>query len=334
MAEPVSAWVAQSDVSGTDLSETMRNGAFSVVIPVFNSEGIVGTTIDRTVAFLRELDLEFEVICVNDGSRDASWRVLESKANQYPEVIAVDLIRNYGQHSAVMCGLRQSRGSWVVTMDDDLQNPPEEMIHLIRQADEGGHDAVFGRFHSQQASSTRRLGTRLIGRINRQIFHQPPGLSVTNFRLLRRDVVDRICDDRSTSPYITGLTLLYSQNPGNAWVEHASRTEGTSNYSPLRIAKLVLTILFSYSAFPLRLFAALGFLVAFIAFIVGTVYLVLGVTGQTRVEGWTSLIVLTAFLGGVTIAMVSMLGEYLVRTLNQTSARQPYHVSRIVGADG
>ena len=96
----------------------------------------------------------------------------------------------------------------------------------------------------------------------------------------------------------------------------------------------MLTILFSYSALPLRLFAMLGFLVALIALAIGTVYLILGLTGQTQVEGWTSLIVLTAFLNGVTIAMVSMLGEYMVRTLNQTSARQPYHVSRVVGIDG
>ncbi len=312
----------------------MRDARFSVVIPVYNSEAIVGTTIDRTVSFLRGIGVRFEVICVNDGSRDDSWRVLEAKATEYPEVVALDLLRNYGQHNAVMCGLRQSAGDWVITIDDDMQNPPEEMIHLIRRADEGGHDVVFGRFNLKQASSTRRMGTRLIGLINRRIFNQPPKLAVTNFRLLRRDVVDRICDDHSASPYITGLTLLYSRNPGNASVQHALRAEGSSNYSTLRIAKLVLTILFSYSAFPLRLFAVLGFLVAMIAFVVGTVYLILGLTGQTQVEGWTSLIVLTAFLNGVTIAMVSMLGEYLVRTLNQTSARQPYHVSHIIGDDG
>ena len=96
----------------------------------------------------------------------------------------------------------------------------------------------------------------------------------------------------------------------------------------------MLTILFGYSAFPLRLFAALGFVVAFLAFLIGTVYLALGATGRIDVEGWTSLVVLTAFLNGVTIAMVSMVGEYLVRTLNQTSARQPYHINRIIGPNG
>ena len=320
--------------SVTVVPDAMAEALLSVVIPVFNSEAIVGTTIDRTVTFLRGLSLPFEVICVDDGSSDGSWDVLEAKARQYTELIAIDLLRNYGQHNAVLCGMRHTRGAWIVTIDDDLQNPPEEIIHLLQRADEGGHDAVFGRFHEKQASSTRKLGTRMIALVNRRVFDQASDLVVTNFRLLRRDVVDRICDDRSATPYITGLALLYSRHPGNAWVEHAPRAEGSSNYSFLRIFRLVLTILFSYSAFPLRLFAMFGFLVAFLAFAIGATYLVLGLTGQTQVEGWTSLIVLTAFLNGVTIAMVSMVGEYLVRTLNQTSARQPYHINRIVGSDG
>ena len=148
---------------------SLRGVLFSVVIPVFNSDGIVGTTIDRTVSSLRNLGVEFEVICVNDGSRDGSWKVLERMARKHPEVVAIDLLRNYGQHNAVMCGLRQSAGAWVVTIDDDLQNPPEEIIHLIRRAEEGGHDVVFGKFRSQQASGTRRIGTRLVGAINRRI---------------------------------------------------------------------------------------------------------------------------------------------------------------------
>lgn len=321
------------DDAASMVPASMDGALFTVVIPVFNSEPIVGTTIDRTVAFFRRHSLAFEVVCVNDGSRDGSWSVLDQKVAQYAEVKAIDLLRNYGQHNAVLCGLRESRGDWVLTVDDDLQNPPEEIIRLMCAADEHGYDAVFGRFHRKQASNTRRLGTRAIESVNRRIFDQPPDLSVTNFRMLRREVVDRICEDRSASPYITGLALLFSHHPGNADVQHAPRAEGQSNYSPARIAKLVLTILFSYSALPLRLFAALGFVVAFLAFGIGTAYMILGLLGETQVKGWTSVVVLIAFLNGVTIAMVSMVGEYLVRTLNQTSARQPFHISRIASHD-
>jgi len=304
----------------------MRETVFSVVIPVFNSAEIVGTTIDRTAAFFADHGLAFEIVCVNDGSRDDSWDVLRRKAAEHPELIVLNLLRNYGQHNANLCGLRQARGDWVVTMDDDLQNPPEEIIALIDEAAAGNRDVVFGAFAHKHASRHRRAGSRVIGIINRRVFGQPRDLEVSNFRLLRRDVVDRICADHSAYPYMTGLTLLYSHNRGNATVEHAPRATGHSNYTLLRITRLVLTILFSFSAFPLRLSAAIGALVALLAFLVGGVYLILGITGQTRVPGWTSLVVLLSFFNGVTIMMLSMLGEYIVRTLNQTSSRMPYHV--------
>jgi glycosyltransferase involved in cell wall biosynthesis len=323
----------------TRVPPKMRAALYSVVIPVFNSADIVGDTIDRTVAFFREHGLTFEIVCVNDGSRDDSWQVLEAKAAQHREIVPINLLRNYGQHNANLCGFRHARGDWVVTIDDDLQNPPEEILKLLVEADAGDRDVVFGRFERKRAASHRRLGSQVIGMINRRVFGQPRDLVVSNFRLLRRDVVDRICADRSAFPYITGLALLYSRNRGNTTVRHAPRATGHSNYNFLRIARLVLTILFSYSAFPLRLSAVLGAVVALVAFATGAVYLVAGLMGATRVQGWTSLIVLLSFFNGVTILMLSMLGEYIVRTLNQTSSREPYHVLEIIrheptGEDG
>jgi glycosyltransferase involved in cell wall biosynthesis len=260
--------------------------------------------------------------------------VLKQKAAEQPHLVVLNLLRNYGQHNASLCGLRQACGDWIVTMDDDLQNPPEEIIALIDEAAAQDRDVVFGAFARKHAARHRRAGSRAIGMINRRVFGQPRDLEVSNFRLLRRDVVDRICADHSAYPYMTGLALLYSHNRGNATVEHAPRAAGHSNYTLARITRLVLTILFSYSAFPLRLSAAVGAVVALLAFVVGGVYLVLGLAGHTRVPGWTSLVVLLSFFNGVTIMMLSMLGEYIVRTLNQTSSRAPYHVvERHVGHD-
>lgn len=314
----------------TRVPEMMRGATYSVVIAVFNSADIVGTTIDRTLAFFHDHGLAVEIICVNDGSRDDSWQVLRRKAAEHPQVVLINLLRNYGQHNANLCGLRHARGDWVVTIDDDLQNPPEEIVKLLVEAAAGDRDAVFGAFDRKHAQRHRRLGSHLIGMINRRVFGQPRDLTVTNFRLLRRDVVDRIAADRSAYPYITGLSLLYSHNRGNATVAHAARPTGRSNYNLLRIARLVLTILFSYSAFPLRLSAAFGALVALVAFATGGVYLIAGLSGSVRVQGWTTLVVLLSFFNGVTILMLSMLGEYIVRTLNQTSSREPYHVIDVV----
>ncbi|MGO9872195.1 MAG: glycosyltransferase family 2 protein, partial [Acidimicrobiia bacterium] len=145
---------------------------YSVVIPVFNSEPLVGSTIERTVAFFESHGFSYEVVLVNDGSTDGSWNVLRDAALRNPHVRAVNLLRNYGQHNANLCGLRHTHGDYVITMDDDLQNPPEEIIHLIDEA-MTGPDVVFGKFRHKQAAPHRTLGSKAIGLINRRIFGQP-----------------------------------------------------------------------------------------------------------------------------------------------------------------
>ena len=298
---------------------------YSIVIPVYNSEQLVGTTVDRVVDVFTSAGLAFEVILVNDGSSDGSWEVIAEKARTVPQAVALDLLKNYGQHHANLAGLRESTGDYVITMDDDLQNPPDQALLLIDEA-MTGKDVVFGDFERKQAAGYRRLGSKLIGLINRRVFGQPPDLVVSNFRILRRDVVDRICAARTAHPYLTGQALLYSSNRSNVKVRHEPRPIGGSNYSLTRILRLVFTILFSYSSYPLRLAALIGFAVAVASLLLGTCYLLLGLFGQTQVQGWTTVVVLLAFFNGVTIALLSMLGEYVVRTLNAVSSLDSYHV--------
>lgn len=315
------------DTVGPGLRRT--DFTYSVVIPVYNSAPIVGSTIDQIVDVFRENGLSYELILVNDGSRDDSWEVISGRARLDPNIVALNLLRNYGQHSANLAGLRASTGDYVITMDDDLQNPPDQVLLLIDEA-MSGKDLVFGRFQTKQHARYRRLGTRAIDMINRRVFLQPPDLTVSNFRLLRRDVVDRICASNTAYPYITGQALMYSHDRSNVVVRHEPRPVGKSNYSLLRIARLVLTILFSYSVFPLRLAAFAGFLIAGASFVIGVGYLVRSLFVNTQVEGWTTLVVLLAMFNGVTIALLSMLGEYVVRTLNTVSAQERYHVTERV----
>jgi glycosyltransferase involved in cell wall biosynthesis len=298
---------------------------YSVVVPVFNSVALVGQTVDEIVEVFEREGLSYELILVNDGSRDGSWEVIAGKARANPHIIALDLLHNYGQHSANLAGFREATGDYVITMDDDLQNPPDQVLTLIDEAMRG-RDAVFGKFERKEAASYRRLGSTAIAMINRRIFGQPPDLVVSNFRILRRDVVDRITASRTATPYITGQALLYSSNRSHVTVRHDPRAVGRSNYSTIRIMRLVLTILFSYSSFPLRLAALGGFAISAVSFVFGAVYLIHGIVGDTRVQGWTTLVVLLSMFNGVTIALLSMLGEYIVRTLNTVAAQETYHV--------
>jgi glycosyltransferase involved in cell wall biosynthesis len=328
--------VAGSDanVEAQSAEETADDrGAFrySVVVPVFNSVTIVGDTVDRIVEVFEQAGLSYQVVLVNDGSRDGSWDVIAGRARANKHVIAVNLLQNYGQHHANLAGFREATGDFVITMDDDLQNPPDQALLLIDEAMKG-HDVVFGRFERKQAPGYRRIGSHMINMINRRVFAQPPGLAVSNFRILRRDVVDRICASRTAHPYVTGQALQYSSNPVDVPVRHDPRPVGNSNYGVSRILRLVFSILFSYSLFPLRAAAFAGFLVAMGSFLLGAFYVVRSFFIDVQVEGWTTIAVLLSLFNGVTIALLSMLGEYVVRTLNAVSAQDTYHVSERVSA--
>jgi glycosyltransferase involved in cell wall biosynthesis len=324
--------VEKSQIARTeDPTMQPRLFTYSVVVPVFNSVAIVGQTVDRIAEVFETAGLSYQIILVNDGSRDGSWEVIAGRARTNKHVIALNLLQNYGQHHANLAGLREATGDYVITMDDDLQNPPDQALLLIDEA-MAGHDVVFGRFERKQAPGYRRLGSQMISMINRRVFAQPAGLAVSNFRILRRDVVDRICASRTAHPYITGQALQYSSNPADVPVRHDPRPVGRSNYGLSRIIRLVLSILFSYSLFPMRAAAFAGFVIASGSFLLGAYYLVRSFFVDVQVEGWTTIAVLLSLFNGVTIALLSMLGEYVVRTLNAVSAQDTYHVTERVAS--
>jgi glycosyltransferase involved in cell wall biosynthesis len=304
---------------------------YSIVIPVYNSAAIVSETIKRTVAFMQESDWSYELILVNDGSRDESWTILHDHARANPNIIAINLLKNYGQHTAVYCGLEQSTGQYVITLDDDLQNPPEEIVHLVDSA-ENGHDVVYGYYKQKRHSLYRRLGSILIDAINQRIFHKPADIRLTNFRLMQREVVDRIVNHRTQYPYINGLSIMYAANPANVLVEHRARAVGKSQYNLYRIIQLVMRILFNYSAWPLRIVSMTGMVVSALSFLLGIAVIIRRLLDRVQVSGWASMVVLLAFFNGLSLLVLGMLGEYVVRLLNEFSQGQSYHIKEIVNA--
>jgi glycosyltransferase involved in cell wall biosynthesis len=305
----------------------------SVVIPVFNSEELIPLTLDACRAFLDASGLDYEVICVNDGSADGSWAVLQRQVALHPRLVALDLLRNYGQHTAVLCGLAEAKGSLIVTLDDDLQNPPAEMEHLLAAAAEG-HDAVFGAYRRKEHGWVRRQGSRIVDRVNTRVFRKPGGLVLSNFRLLRRDVVDRILAHHTHHPYINGLAVLYAKSPINVVVEHRARGSGKSGYDLRKLAGLLAAILFNYSSYPLRVVSAAGLVAATGAFVLGGYFLVRGLFGATSVPGWASVAVMLAFFNGLSLLLLGMLGEHTLRILQQLSRSPPFHVVAVARHDG
>jgi len=306
--------------------------ACSVVIPVYNSSSMVAETIRRTAAVFAGEGLTYEIILVNDGSTDKSWDVLKDEAQRNPHVVAVNLVKNYGQHPAVFCGLSHSCGDYVITLDDDLQNPPEEMVRLLEKGREG-YDLVCGKFRAKRHEAYRRLGSKLIALVNEKIFRKPRDFSLTNFRVMERKLVDRICAYRTAFPYVNGLAVMLSGRMANVLVEHHERRDGKSGYSLGRILKLVLTILFNYSAYPLRLVCAIGLCVSSASFVLGVYFLLKGLFLHSSVPGWTSIVTLLAFFNGFSTLMLGMLGEYTIRILNSSADQRSYHVREICRFD-
>jgi glycosyltransferase involved in cell wall biosynthesis len=299
------------------------------VIPVFNSEPIIETTVQRTVDFFEGKQLDYEIVLVNDGSSDGSWEKIKDIAHYRSTVKAINLLKNYGQHNANLCGFRSAVGDWVITMDDDLQNPPEEIEKLIEKAEEG-YELIIGQFRQKKHAMYRRLGSRLINKINKSIFATPDGIVLSNFRLISRQVIDRICAYQTGHPYIPGLTIMFAHSVANVEVEHHSRSHAESNYNFSRILKLVATILFNYSSYPLRLMSYIGIIVAVLSLLIGGFYIAKGILFGASAPGWLTIVVLISIFSAIIMAMLGMIGEYLVRLINQTSNAQSYVIKEVV----
>ena len=304
----------------------------SIVIPVYHSERIVAETVSKTIEEMKKTGYLYEIILVNDGSKDNSWSIIRDLAEQNENIKSINLIKNYGQHTAVLCGIKHSKGDYIVTMDDDLQNPPQEIIKLVKKIEEG-FDLVFGKFPKKKHAGYRKFGTLIINQLNRYIFGKPNHIALSNFRIFTRKVGQRVSCYKTLYPYIPGLLLMFSGSIANVETEHCARTIGKSNYSMLKILYLVARLLFNYSSFPLKFLAVIGFAISVLSFAVGIYLILKAVFIGTQVPGWTSISVLLSFFNGFIIIMLGVMGEYLSRILNQVSIGEPYQIDEIVGSE-
>ncbi len=299
----------------------------SIIVPVFNSEG----TLEKLIAEIEKSFLEkisYEVVLINDGSTDNSWEKLQELSKIQPNIVAINLLKNYGQHNAMMCGFHYARGEFVVTIDDDLQNPPSEIAKLLVEIKKG-YDVVFGRFDKKKHNNVRKFGTKVVGYLNKKIFGKPDDLVLTNFRMMRKSVVERMINYKTQYPYVPGLVLMFSERKTNVLVSHKKREIGKSNYNFIRIAKLVSTILFNYSSFPIRFVSFVGFGISMLSFLIGIAYILRDIIVGVQVQGWTTLIVLISFLGGFIILMIGMLGEYIARMNTQLSNTKSFMIKDV-----
>jgi len=301
--------------------------ALSVVVPVYNGAATVG----ELVHALAGLDVPggLEIVLVNDGSPDTSDAVCRHLvATVDVPITYVEHARNYGEHNAVMTGLRHARGAFAITMDDDLQNPPEEVLRLFLHCRDGNYDVVYTRYAEKQHAAWRNLGSRFANRVADLLIDKPKGLYLSSFRCMSRLVIDGVTRYEGPFPYIDGLIMQVTQRIGTLEVRHLPRAQGRSNYTLKRLVNLWLNLAFNFSLLPLRLAVLLGLAMGVIGGI-GGVYVIGEALFGNPPEGWASTMVVVLLLAAAQFVILGIMGEYLGRTF-QTGNRKPQGLVRAV----
>lgn len=306
----------------------MNHPEYSVVIPVYNSESTLEELFARTKSIFASLGKSFEMVFVDDCSKDKSWDCLTKLRNENPgEIIAIRLARNFGQHNAVFCGFEHSRGDLIITLDDDLQVPPEEIPKLINAFGENDADLVYGYFGKKQHSFFRNFGSFFIKRSSR-ILLQSPGEG-SSFRLLTRDLARNILKHNQHFMYIDELLLWYTGNISFVQVEHQKRTVSHSGYSTWKLMKLSFNIVIYYTAVPLRIMTYGGFILSILSFILAIRFIINKLIHDVPL-GYTSLIVAILFSTSIIMLCLGMIGEYLTRIYKVQNKKPPYSIKKIL----
>ena len=303
----------------------------SVVIPVYNEEANLPELLDRLTATLAPLGRPYEIVLVNDGSRDRSLPLLSEAAARDPHLVVVDFNRNYGQHAAVFAGFEVSRGEVVVTIDADLQNPPEEIPKLVAKMEEG-YDVVGSIRVQRQDSALRKIASRIVNRMTALA----TGVQLSDYgcmlRAYRRPVVKVLSESHEISTFIPVLADLFAGRVTEIPVAHSERKHGESKYSLLKLVRLQFDLMTSFSVLPLRVTMAIGVVMAVVSILIALV-LIAGrlIYGQEwAVSGVFTLFALVFFFLGVQLFAIGLLGEYVGRIYQEVRRRPRFVIRQVI----
>lgn len=310
-----------------------QRGKVSVVVPVYNEEANVPELVPRLFAVLDALERPSEVICVDDGSRDRSLDILRGLVDRYPDRLrVVELSRNFGQHPAILAGFAIATGDVIVTIDADLQNPPEEIPKLIALSDQG-FDVVGGVRQVRRDSLFRRVASRMVNRVTTAI----TGIRMTDYgcmlRAYSREVIDLINRCEESSTFIPALAQTFSRRPAEVAVRHAERRAGESKYSLYRLFRLNFDLMTGFSVVPLQIFTLFGFLTASGGLVLG-IYLLIRrfvLLRASEADGVFTLFALAFVVMGVLMAGLGIVGEYVGRIYQEVRGRPRYLVRHVYG---
>jgi len=303
----------------------------SVVIPVYQAEDCLAELYRRLVKALEPITPDFEIVLVEDCGGDGSWEKIVSMAEHDPRVKGVKLSRNFGQHYAITAGLDHASGDWVVVMDCDLQDQPEEIGKLYRKAQEG-FDVVLARRHDRDDSLARKASSKLFSMLYNYLGDIKVDNSVANFSISSRRVIDYVCQFRERNRSFPIFLNSVGFRRAYIDVDHAARFAGASSYNFGKLLDLALQCIVSQSNKPLRLSIFFGFALACISVVYGVVIVIRYLHADITVPGWTTVVVLVSFLGGLGFANLGILGLYLGKVFDEVKGRPLYCVEKSLNA--
>jgi len=286
----------------------------SIVIPCYRSENTIPIVVHSLQdTFENRPEYEYEIILVNDSSPDNVWGKIETLCEEDHRVKGVCLAKNFGQHSALMAGYSKCTGEYVVSMDDDGQTSACEIFKLIEKLEEG-YDVVYADYPQKRESAFRLVGSRFNERMNEVMLQKPKDIVPNSYFVMRKFICDEIVKYKNAYPYIDGLIFRSTKKIGKVSINHCERIEGSSGYTLGKLISLWMNGFTTFSIKPLRFASVVGSICAVSGFICGLVIIIIRIMDTAPVEGWTSLVAIILFIGGLNMLMLGMVGEYLGRT--------------------
>lgn len=304
----------------------------SVVSPIYKGEKMLDELVERITAAVRPITDDYEIILVNDQSPDRSWERIEVLCSADPHVKGIDLSRNFGQHYAITAGLSRASGEWVVVMDCDLQDRPEEIPNLYRKAQEGW-DSVFAQRVERQDKFLKRLSSAAFHWVFDYLTGQKSDKTIANFGIYHRKVIDAVIamgdSIRNVGVMIQWVGFRRTSIP----VAHSGRAEGTSGYNFLKLMRLATDSMIGFSEKPLMLMLKFGFYIVLFSVLISIYFIVRYFMGGISVDGFTSLIVSSWLIGGMIIMMLGVVGLYVGKIFDRVKDRPIYIVAREINFD-
>ena len=295
----------------------------SIVSPVYRAENLVDELVKRIHQSVSSITSDYEIILVEDSGPDSSWNKIVALAEKDPKIKGFQLSRNFGQHYAITCGLDQSKGEWVVVMDCDLQDRPEEIDALYQKAI-SGYDVVLARRNQRQDTFFKKFFSKAFYRTLGYLTGSAMDEQVANFGIYHRNVINAVCELRESIRYFPTMIQWVGFKQTAISVTHSARDVGKSSYNFKRLLNLALDIILAYSDKPIRLMIKLGILVSLLSFIMGLYFSIQYFLGNVTVPGYTSLILSIWFFSGLLLILVGVVGLYVGKTFEGVKKRPIY----------